>query len=136
MTSNICMSKTSRLLQKSRGRLLSNVYVKIARSVPSGKMVQREGIFAAGPPRRTHSGLEWAHLSLPCSHLSLGLVHPPILWAIQTLHGPSSPVRVAIGFHGKEDGCRTQNGPWLTQEALWQSQENRRSGRHAGCPFD
>ena len=76
MASNVRMRKASILLQKSRGCLLSNIYIKITRRVPSEKMVQRQGIFAAGPPKRAHSGLEWAHLSLPCS---------------QTLHRPTHP---------------------------------------------
>ena len=58
MARHVCMRKTSILLQKSRGCLLPHIYMKITRRVPSENMVQREGIFAAGSPKRTHSGLD------------------------------------------------------------------------------
>ena len=58
----------------------------------------------------------------PSMFSDLAWAHPPSLWSLQTLHGPSDPVRVVFGFHGREASCRTHNGLWLTQEALWRSQ--------------
>ena len=78
-------------------------------------MVPREGVAAVGAPRRAHSVLVWAHLSLP-SFLRPRM-GPPTLWALQTLHGPSGPCKGRF---------------WLSKEASWRP---RLSGGHR-TPFD